>query len=123
MRAGELMRLLMLTEGPKWNLSNMKEMGGKNAVQGVKPDSPAAIPALQSSFIFNYANVLPSSLLSLGCRLDLVFVKIAVKRTTSMALCSSSPFPKEQRSGVFSTRWIVINPKVEGNKEWAYLIS
>lgn len=73
MRAGELMRLLMLTKGPKWNLSNMKEMGGKNAVQGVKPNSLSTISPLQSSFVFNYTNVLPSSLLSLGCRLHLVF--------------------------------------------------
>lgn len=47
--------------------------GGKNAVEGVKPNSPSAIAPLQSRFIFNYTNVSPSPALSLGRRLDLGF--------------------------------------------------
>lgn len=118
MRAGELMRLLMLTKGPKWNLSNMREMGGKNAVQGVKPNSPCVFsPLQQSRFIFNYTNVPPLSVLSLGCRLDLVFCQNSCQKhniTAALLLLSFS-----QGATVrcfFFTRWRVINQKWKATK-------
>lgn len=117
MRAGELMRLLMLTKGPKWNLSNMREMGGKNAVQGVKPNSPSAVSPLQSRFIFNYTNVPPLSVLSLGCRLDLVFCQNSCQKhnITGALLLLSFSQGAAVRGFFFSPE--SDKPKVEGNKE------
>lgn len=91
--------------------------GKKNAVQGVKPNSPSATSPLQSRFIFNYTNVPPLSVLSLGCRLDLVFCQNSCQKhniTGALLLLSFS-------QGA-TVRWFFHplesdKPKVEGNKE------
>lgn len=70
--------------------------GGGMQFKARNPIPLSAVSPLQSSFVFNYNNVVPSSLLSLGYRLDFFFsVKMAVRQHqwSSAALLLFPPPP------------------------------